>query len=1220
MYKNRSLTFVALYLLILGTSFAQTNEEDDPIQRSRLQDPCCTMPVEFKSPGGTETIQTGSTSKDLILKANITGDNCVAQWSYRNICEPENQWTAIAEEDETIVQLHRPQQWGNVIYQSQVVCDDNNDCNNTARLPVVDWGFWFFDEDGNLRRFNAPGELPEEFYDLDRPTVVFIHGLRRGATELEIRQDLTLKTKRKNESGGTVTDPETNQPILDEEFLPKLWMDRGYNFAIFNWTQLADMGVPQAVESKLWLSDVVTWKKPDGQLTDDHIPEDKTMVQLMLEQYDLWDPSENLRIIGHGLGSQLALEMANHIRKKNRASSIDKVVLLNGWWSEGMAKFKIDAEIEEQQAEIDRDPEAANRYSEEEQEEGIPAFERSRRVARRLYEGEVQVAIEGYRNLFFDRNEFPEDDVPDWMGSDNDGIKEFSAHTNMQMEWLNDIVVETRVNEELFGEDANRRHEAMYLWYLKSIDYDTRGKIVSSVRPTINGASFDASQCTWEEDVTLGLNATTLAFVTKALQDDGYFFTQFEGEDTPESDDDRFVQENFCICELKREDDPSKRGLVYFHDLAMREYANCNDFAIFLRTPEPNTPTYVNAMYSSSSTEKYFPSPIYKMPILKEGEGDGCGEKSEFNGIATINPNIDRARGLIKSSIESSFATNDLATAYRDFVFDSLKSKALYVYPMESFAAERWNETHSQALINNKLTKGWNIIDDPCYVVKDSLSQLIYGRYRLHGAYNEDDGTAWPQQGIQIRDLNNEINRLTNVYATFNINQFSDPLERRRYQMIQQDFTHDGWKHRNDWYRAGPEMGPQANLTVFMPNGLAYLLGEKDVEGQKKMYECMGIDWQTLYPDEKDEEKEPNKVVYYKPTEEEIADDDLNLGGYPALHDPNAEAPILAGRPTLGQQQYEDENGVTGFYNYIGRARADRQPLIDWVNNNASAFNAQMSEYPVGALFGIPDAVANDVGMHPHHYLRMGEFAADFKVTMLNRNSNPDAVQWISAMYQGGPYRPKPFLIKGKSIKRGSYQDLPLTMHDDSEATFASGLTGSTSAFRLIGPGMATGDDNSAQVLDIDCEQRAGLASFDPRTVRGRGVVDPPRKFDNISINEDQTIFEVKYAEALQKKLLKSAYYVFPLPFFANKYQHFFRFCNITDLDDGWVEASIAEENITHTDQFAREIRVRLMHGGQPLQFFPEQNMFGYNDTPLWTTEFLDETVMTMFTTDPTVF
>ena len=1154
---------------------------------------CCGLDITFTD--GNEEIETGSTNKSIRLNSNIKdATGCEGTWFHKNACEPSYQDITDESNQDNGDQLsHYPDKWGSVQYKVNLQCDNRRvDCGDNAILPVVDWGFWFFNEEGELRRYRSAKSLPLDFYNPNRPTILFIHGLRQGASEKEIRQDFMLRTLELDGSGNPVIDDEGNVQYESEEFLPALWMERGYNFAIFNWTQFADMEDMTSVEMKLYDDLLVDWRKPNGELVVDHLPEQQDIVQMMNEQYDEWSPNRPVRVVGHGIGAQLALELADHMRDRRDADLIDKVVMLNGWWSEGIRTYQFPDEPEEKHR-------------------SMSAFKHSLVIANRLNEHSIQVPLEGYRNLRFDKDEFnEEEDLPAYAGNDNDSIKAVSAFSLMETNWDNKLAVRPEVNDVVFDEEAHRRHEAMYLWYLKSIDYVNFGEIVSSIRPTIDGEPFDASFCDWDDFAYFSLNANTDRSETLTRQNEMYFFSQVEGTDTPETIDDVLVQENFCICELERVADYGQQGLFAPHAMAMLEYANCEELSLFLRTPDITTPDHVQAMYEQRN---HYPSPVYRMPYLRADDtedGDNCGPN--FSGLASIHPEISRIRGLVGPGIEEKIPVLAINKAYRGFVFDTLKSHRLHVYPMKIFSERRWNETMTQALIHNKIDKGWQIQSTACYLVKDSLSNKIFNSYRFHGGYEEATGDAWDEEASKLNELNEEINRLTEVYHGFNIDDLTFEEEKARYQMIQNLFTHDNWQHKNDWYKAGPEMGPQANLTVVMPNGYMYRLEEKDVAAQKRMYECMGIDWQELYPDEEDD-SDPNKDIYYMPADE-ISDDDSNIGGYPVLYDP--ENSITAGRPTEGQREYDPPGNDPGRYNETQRARKERDVFFDMLSTfrGISSYDFDWTDYVAGT--DAAPSVANAVGMHPHHYKRFGQFATDYQIILSNRNSNPAAVKWIDRMYEGGKYRPKPFAIKGKSIKSASYKDLPIS-DTDQETNFELGARvdnseGSETSIRFVGPGYGIIDDKNTSIYDINCEGQAGLASFDPRTVRGRGLVDPPRDFDKINLPCEHTDFEEKYASSLQSKMLANGYYVFPIPFFANKYQQYFRFQTVYELGtNGVVSSHFDGRELVYTDQFARLIQLRLVYNGIPLEYDPDLG-FGHASTPqYWTARQLDEVIRT---------
>ncbi|MEM9328043.1 MAG: hypothetical protein AAGA85_20420, partial [Bacteroidota bacterium] len=1009
---------------------------------------------------------------------------------------------------------------------------------------------------------------------------------------------------------------------MTEEFLFNNWLAKEYNFAIFNWSQFADEERLEDIEAKLWVPELLSWRDPLGERTTVALPEESNpIVDLMIENYDLLNPPAlggKITIVGHGIGSQLALELAAHMKRQDRAGLLERVALLNGWWSDDELIYEIDGEE-------------------------MTAAERSLQIAEFLFsdidvEGNParQVPMEAYRNIKFDLDEYQsvnddDDDteLPPFVGSDNDALKQFVVASNLGTDWSEFLEVPDPLNVLTFAEDRVE-HEAIYLWYLKSIDFEQQGNILDSVIPQVEEEDLrDLNTADWEVVTGPGFNATATRIELVERQGSGQFFTQITGENTMQSADDEFVEENICICELQEVEDIEQLGVMEVHAAALQEYAHDNDLAIMLRKPHDDTDKWAKEMYAN---ETHLPSPVYNMPVLETG--NPCG--TPYAGLATINPEIERVRSLIGRDIDDldlntgGLPINPLtiSNAYRRFMFDSISSNELYVYPMEIFKEEYWNYTFTRALIHKKLERDWMVTaDDPqCYLVNFREGQLIFDSYRLHGLYDERTRqTSSTPEGIDnvnepsfmeeavIEAINDNINGRTQDYGLF---VFNDEEGVEIFDMIQQSYTHDSWFFKNDWYQAGPEMGPQADLIVFTKNGRAYRLDPGAIEKQKEMYQCLGIDWQAMYPDEF-EESNPDKVVYYAEADEPIPAESANLGGYPALYNSQSSSP--AGKPNSAQK------GEGGRYNSVDLAQASRQTYIDWVEANADDYGVAVDEYNVSNLSSITLDDTRGIGMHPHHYQRFAQFAMEFGITLMARNSNPEAVQWIYDMYEGGDYRPKPVTVKGKSIKKSGYEDLPDKEYLDqvSVDNWLSGATGDVASIRFIGPGKAISDDDEANVLDTNCAGWAGLASFDPRTVRGRGVVDPPRDFDVISDACGHTNFEEKYASSLQSKLLGNGNYVFPIPYFANKYQHILRFVNIKSVNNGWVQSSALEDgtNIIHTDQNARRIHLRLVHGEAPLEFHinnqrksGELPEFGYGGIHRWSAEELDRVVTRMNT------
>ena len=950
--------------LVVTSVFGQ---EPVTTTQSPLISKCCQVPAKFLDETGTE-VAYASTDQLITLTAEIPGDqaNCEAIWSSKRSCESKFlDVTDVSEQDNGNQKNHYPNHWGPVVYKAQYTCaGDIVECTEQAALSVVDWGIWFFNDKGEIKKYRRDGAnaFDVDFYDPKKKTIIFIHGARQGTAAEDIRQDFVLKIPQLDGEGNPVINSETGETVIVEDSLHTKWIAAGYNFAVFNWSQFADEENLEEIEGKLWSPELVDWRDPFGDLTTEALPDQaQSIAQLMIESYNRLNPPAlggKLQIIGHGIGAQLALELGAHIKRENRAGLLEKVVLLNGWWSDQDLTYDIGG-VE------------------------LTAEEQSRRSAEFLFaetndagEALTRIPMEGYRNIKFDLNEYQTEgadeavSLPTFVGSDNDTLKAMMAFSNMETSWSKFLEVPETLNVLTF-DNRRKDHEALYLWYLKSIDYSQRGQIVDSETPEVNGEALEGVLTSdWEQVIGTGFNANTEPSEINPWIQTRQFVSQIAGGATMESSDDSFVAENICVCELIDVQDSEELGVLEVHAAAIQEFAHKNELALFLRKPHEDTDNWVRTMYAPDP--QAVPSPAYRMPSLREDEP--CGD--QFAGIGSVNPNIIRIRDLIGREIEDPDITlegtlavpSPISTPYRHFMFDEIEAKELYVYPMSIFQNEYWNYTFTRELIHKKLDRDWVINDDQpeCYLVKDRYGNLVFESYKLHGIYTESSGQSFlpVQEESMIDDLNLDVNARVQDYNLFDFDETSSQYAAEDHQdlnMFQQPFTHDSWDHKNDWLHAGPLMGPQANLIVYTQNGRAYQLEAGAVDQQKAMYECLGIDWQSLYPDEV-LESDPDRDLLYAETENPIPAESTNLGGYPVLYD--ASAGNFNGRPNDAQK------GDEGRYNRTTLAKESRSEYIEWIEANHSDFAVTIKDYDISEIGSISIADTEPVGMHPHHYQR----------------------------------------------------------------------------------------------------------------------------------------------------------------------------------------------------------------------------------------------------------
>lgn len=1139
-----------------GQGAGEPNNTDG--ERVGLLQKCCEMDVKFFKTDGVTEIQRANTNEFFTIKASVEGDNCRAKWFYQNDCDESFERIEDEGSDRPSFK-HLAGKWGPVIYRSRVECNEDYDCADGVVFPVLDWGIWFYGDEGRLKKFRKGGDF-DGYYDPAKPSVLFIHGLRQGAASNDLRQDFVFSRLEGN--------PQTGQNEIVDEDLPALWRSKGFNFVVFNWTQFADENSLRLVEDKIWQADRVRWRDPLGRTISENFPSGRNIGDLIYESFLNWNPGSSVRIVGHGVGAQLAVELANRLSAANRTGKIQRLVLLNPYWSRESKPYGLGPDVTLPGQAITR------------------TARRSLRDMASLYK--KNVLVETYRNLYFGRNENLL-----YHGDDNDSIKAITAYADLKPAWQQRVLnIPPELNNFLQANDK-RLHEAIYLWYLRSIDFPILPSLVDSERPKDeNGRRYPLVEegCNWQNRVAIGLTARTAFQASLNLQRSKKFSRQITGFETIATEDDSLVLEHFCSCIIDTARNTRSRGLVTTHDLAYREYAKCNDQVLLVRNAAAGTERHTAALLTTSpdasrteSTPTYLPNPYLDLPALSAREDLGCGAS---NGLVSIHPDSRKARLMVDREIEHAPGLEAITREYAHFVFNVLLPRGLYVYPMPRFEDERWYQTYKDMLAHKKIEGNWKIFKDDCYVVKDTLGNILFNDYRLHGIYDEDGRAV-----IGEEDVPNGINTIINRQTSSNgFNPFGndgdirpDIRDNPGIQLLQNGI-HDQWEDRNSWIVAGGEMGPQANVTVYWPNGTVSGIYVDSIAQQKRFYQCLDMDWESLYPDNPVDE-----TNLYAARDGGVDETSLNIGGYPALH----KRPLDPGRPTGEQRNYWEGPDQGGYYNFKAqqvlqdRARFSCSEVIGGGSVFLKATYTITGQTP--GITDLEEQIAADIGLHPHHFVRYAKFASDYDIIVGIRNSNQAAAQWLDEMYAGGKYRPKPLNIKAKSLQARAYSGF-----------CAEGVSDcGTGLARFLGPGKAITNDVDCTVCDPGCGELAGLAAFDPRTDRGRRLIDPNQEFNSAPQFDckSNTDFELLYARGLGSKMMKEGLYVYPIPYFANKYQQTFEVSDITDLTgQGLVIGS------KYTDQLAKPVYVLLADesGNSPLQITDRDALgapilFGFN-------------------------
>ncbi|WP_339095906.1 hypothetical protein ACINK0_12880 [Deinococcus sp. VB343] len=162
----------------------------------------------------------------------------------------------------------------------------------------------------------ADGRAIPGYYDPAKPVLIFVHGWQPGLIAQGLVPGTTLSTRRENfwfgAGGLNVAD---------------LWLRSGWNIGFFHWSQLADdehsLGMPFNAQAKIWTTTYgyggneqvgMRWKTAWGYSTEDmpRQPAGELFYEAYRSALSQWsyDGPETVRVMGHSLGAQMVLSLA----------------------------------------------------------------------------------------------------------------------------------------------------------------------------------------------------------------------------------------------------------------------------------------------------------------------------------------------------------------------------------------------------------------------------------------------------------------------------------------------------------------------------------------------------------------------------------------------------------------------------------------------------------------------------------------------------------------------------------------------------------------------------------------------------------------------------------------------------------------------------------------------------------------------------------------------
>lgn len=193
----------------------------------------------------------------------------------------------------------------------------------------LDYGIYWFGDDFSFAKAGSPDS--ETHFDPDAPTVIYVHGWQNGTTPRMYREAFNW------------TDSQA-----PDSYYAQAWIDAGWNVGVMYWNQFADEGNVAHAEAKIWVADGprdMRWRDADGEYHDG--PE-QSAGTLFYESYkSAMDgyAGDNIRIVGHSLGNQMAVSLTRQIVEGVDSEELDenllprRVALLDPFYSPGNKNY-----------------------------------------------------------------------------------------------------------------------------------------------------------------------------------------------------------------------------------------------------------------------------------------------------------------------------------------------------------------------------------------------------------------------------------------------------------------------------------------------------------------------------------------------------------------------------------------------------------------------------------------------------------------------------------------------------------------------------------------------------------------------------------------------------------------------------------------------------------------------------------------------------------------
>lgn len=208
----------------------------------------------------------------------------------------------------------------------EVLPPEQNPCLQVASDAAPDCGLYWAGPGSERAKVVAGHAM--RYFDPARPTVVYVHGWQRGSMQAGRRENFLF------EAG-------EGQSVWTQQ----AWVDAGWNVGVFYWDAFADEDEVKDAEGKIWSALAprgMRWRDASGAYrSGGGWPSAGELFFHTLVHALSAGPGTTLRVVGHSLGNQMALRLAEQLgtlatlHPEAAAFLPARVALLDPFWSKG---------------------------------------------------------------------------------------------------------------------------------------------------------------------------------------------------------------------------------------------------------------------------------------------------------------------------------------------------------------------------------------------------------------------------------------------------------------------------------------------------------------------------------------------------------------------------------------------------------------------------------------------------------------------------------------------------------------------------------------------------------------------------------------------------------------------------------------------------------------------------------------------------------------------